>query len=86
MKKYLILSAIAVLALGACSKNDIAEDTDATMQSVSIPTGRSLTKADTDYFVNAANFTGITDPKSAYMLIGLPAISQVQKTPPLWRI
>ena len=64
MKKYLILSAIAVLALGACSKNDIAEDTGRNNAiGFNTYTGRSLTKADTDYFVNAANFTGITDPQ-----------------------
>jgi len=63
MKKYLILSAIAVLALGACSKNDINEDAGRNNAiGFNSYTSRSLTKADPDYFVNAANFTGITNP------------------------
>ncbi len=63
MKKYLILSAIAVLALGACSKNAINEDAGRNNAiGFNTYTSRSLTKADPDYFVNAANFTGITNP------------------------
>lgn len=62
MKKYLFIAAISALSLGACSKNEVALDTNSE-NAVSFTTyaGRALTKAN-GTLINGANFSTSTNP------------------------
>jgi hypothetical protein len=62
MKKFLFLAAIAVLALGACSKNEIAKDTNPdNVVSFTTYAGRTLTKANST-LINGGDFSTSTNP------------------------
>ena len=62
MKKFLFIAAIAALTLGACSKNEIAKDTNPdNVVSFTTYAGRTLTKANST-LINGGDFSTSTNP------------------------